>query len=443
MRIINLGRLDDINALSTIENNEKFVIKYMIKKIDIQLPIKTSLKIKNKKNIICNYDKNKSTKRIEVRCQGLLFSKKYINANEIEIFTINKKDEQNNVLCVKINLEKKEGIIVKLKKYKQYKKYDILQIGSGIIKNYIKDNIIDNCIISHDCIFYPRNIFYNTFYNTNPIFKKKIEELDILFGFYKEYIKYKKYYRIIHIYYTNETFEERLQRLIFYRKYYTYSSIKSDTFNTYLYDVVIRNAEIIPEKYNSSLRDPILKKQYSEKIIEWMYEDTIKNIEYYKNNKYRYLEKFYNNIDAKILSDSKYFSKYDDIINKIIEEELKNIYIEDIKNYIKIGIDEISNNKETIIKLFNIKNIDNWFIYIHKKYSKIENLKDYECKRNDIEVLKKFFRYYPLFIELLVIVNTFYEDKNIELKYDFTKNIERMKHILVILIDSYYIMNMR
>jgi hypothetical protein len=442
MKIIIPGGLEDTNSLFLLENNEKFVIKYMIKKIDIEFPIKTSIKIMNKKNIVSDYNQNKASKRIEVLCPGLLCKKQYFHSSKVKIFTINKKGDANDVLCVRIDPEKKEGTIEKLKKYKKYKKYDILQIGIRIIRSYIKDYtkgyIIKDCIISQDCILYHKNKIELS----SPILQKKMEELDILFGFYKEYLQYEKYFEKIQVYYTNETFEERLNRLILYRRYHIYCFICLDPFYNYLYDVVMKNYEIFPEKYNSCLQDPILKRTHPEECIEIIREESIKQIHYYKNNKDIYLEKFYKGINDKVLSESLYFPKYDDISSKIIENELKDIFIEDIKNYIKKGLNDIVEKKEDIIELFEIKNIDKWLISLHKKYKKIKYLQDYKNKQHKRMVLKIFFRYYHLFIELLVIVNTFYEYKQKEVKYDFTKNIERMKYYVFMTRESNYYMDM-
>jgi translation elongation factor EF-G len=207
----------------------------------------------------------------------------------------------------------------------------------------------------------------------------------------------------------------------------------------YLQKKDIYRSNIIPEKYNLFLTEPMLKEQY----IEILKEETIKEIEKYKNNKDLYLEEFYKNINNDVLSDSLSFPKYNDISSKIIEEELKDIFVDDIKNYIKVGLNEMIEKKEEIIALFKIKNINKWFISLDKKYKKIEYLKDYQDKYHKKIILKNFFRYYPLFIELLVIVNTFYEYKQKEVKYDFIKNIERMKHYVFMTRESNYYMNMR
>lgn len=73
-------------------------------------------------------------------------------------------------------------------------------------------------------------------------------------------------------------------------------------------------------------------------------------------------------------------------------------------------------SEKDIPKEWNIKNIDKWFNNLNKLYYKISLSKDFI---ND----------YILYIELLIIINMFYTYKNINIKYDFTENINELNYI--------------
>ena len=108
----------------------------------------------------------------------------------------------------------------------------------------------------------------------------------------------------------------------------------------------------------------------------------------------------------------KLFDNMENMKNKFLRNNInKIIKSEEFKNYIKNGFYYILNNKNDIVKALNIKNIDKFIIYLTKIYSKfIEN--------------------YNLFIELLVIINSFYEYKNINIEYDFSNNLDEIKNII-------------
>ena len=78
----------------------------------------------------------------------------------------------------------------------------------------------------------------------------------------------------------------------------------------------------------------------------------------------------------------------------------------------------VIDNKNDIIKIWKIKNIDKWIIYLIKKYYKIE-------------FVKNFLQDYNLYVELLVIINTFYQYKNIDIQYDFSKKLDEIKNIIL------------
>ena len=134
MKILDLRYISQGNSILTLQNNEKFIIKYMIKKIDIN----NIFEIKNKKNILNEYGKN-----IEFQLSGLLFKISYLENNIINIFTINKYDKHNNVLFLNIDLNNNFISIEKINNYKKHKKYDILQLGIRIIEIFHHNNIIN------------------------------------------------------------------------------------------------------------------------------------------------------------------------------------------------------------------------------------------------------------------------------------------------------------
>ena len=435
MKILDLRYISDCNVISTLRDNEKFIIKYIIKKIDIFYSDKffsensflSIHKYFNKKNIVNEYYTNKYNKRIEVQLHGLLFKINYVDNNIINIFTINKYDKHNNVLSLNIDLINNVAYIDKMSNYKKYKKYDILQIGLRIIQIFHQNNIIKKCIISNNCIFLhnlqkiktnscinyhiPFCIIKNNFLQLNPIIYEKISDIYTLLEFYKEYIKYHKYFGNIYPYNKNEDFNNKLNRLINYKKNIVYYSIKNNKFITYFYDVIIRDIKFEINKYILGLSD------YKNNDIEYLQEKVEIDIEYYKKNKNIYLEKYYKTIDNNIEIYIKYFDKNENIKDKLLNNNITNISIEDIKKYIKNGFNYIINNKNDITKIFKIINIDKWIIYLTRKYSKIETLNN-------------FFKDYTLCIELLVIINIFYEYKNIDIQYDFTKNLNEIQNTI-------------
>ena len=403
MKILDLIYISQGNNILLLENNEKFIIKYMVKKIDIN----SIFQIKNKKNILNQYGKN-----IEFQLPGLLFKINRYN-NIINIFTINKYDTPNNVLFININLNNNFSYIQKINNYKKHKKYDILQLGLRIIEIFYHNNIIKKCILSNNCLIYNRyNIINNNFLITNQSIYQKIENMHILFGFYKEYIKYNKFLTKINIININESFQNKLIRLIKFKINFIYFSIKNNTFITYLYDIIIKNTPFEPHKYMLGLFE------YPTDAIYHLQIQLVKEIEYYKKNKNIYLEKFYKEIDNCIQISMKSFDNMENIKDNLLNNDLTNINIKDFKNYIKNGFNYVLKNKNDIIKIWKIKNIDKWIIYLTNKYYKID-------------FVTKFLQDYNLYIELLVIINTFYQYKNIDIQYDFSKKLDEIKNIIL------------
>lgn len=403
MKILDLRYISQGNSILTLQNNEKFIIKYMIKKIDIN----NIFEIKNKKNILNEYGKN-----IEFQLSGLLFKISHLENNIINIFTINKYDKHNNVLFLNIDLNNNFISIEKINNYKKHKKYDILQLGIRIIEIFHHNNIIKSCFLSNTCLIYNRyNIIKNDFLTTNPNIYQKIENINILLGFYREYIKYNKYLININIYNIDETFKNKLKRLIKFKINFVYFLIKNNTFITYLYNIIIKDIPFEPHKYMLGLSE------YPLDAIYYLQENLKKEIEYYKQNKNIYLERYYKEIDNDIQISMKSFDKIENIKDNLLNDDLNNIKIDNFKNYIKNGFNYIINNKNDIIKLWNIKNIDKWIIYLTKKYSKVE-------------FIKNFLKDYHLYTELLVIINTYYQYKNIDIKYDFYIKIDKIKNII-------------
>lgn len=406
MKILDLRYISQGNNLLILQNNEKFIIKYIIKKIDIN----NIFQIKNKKNIL-----NQCGKYLEFQLSGLLFKISYFENNIIHIFTINKYDKPNNVLFLSIDPNNNSSSIEKINNYKKHKKYEILQLGIRIIQIFHHNNIIKSCILSNSCLIYDRhNIIKTNFLKINPDIYQKIVNVNILLDFYREYIKYNKYLININIYNINETFQNKLKRLIKFKINFVYFSIKSNTFITYLYNIIIKNIPFEPHKYMLGLSE------YPADGIYYLKEQLAKEVEYYKENKNIYLEKYYKEIDNDIQMSMKSFDNIENIKDNLLHnyiKSIKSIKIEDFKNYIKNGFDYIINNKNYITKVWNIKNINQWIIYLTKKYSKVE-------------FIKNFLEDYNLYTELLVIINTFYQYKNIDIKYDFNKKLDEIQNII-------------
>lgn len=387
MKILNLEYISECKMIDTLENNEIFIIKYLNKKINI------NNKIKNKKNII-----SINTKYIIYKCCGILF-KITQNKENIEIYTINKYGLKNNVLVLKINNLLNISYIDKFDNYKYYSKYDILQIGIRILEFYkYKSNEI----------YLPKELFlYNRIKNIKSnIFENKIKELDILFGFYKEYIKYYRYLDSIYPYFIKEEiFQNKLSRLI--KHYYNISCLNTDFFLTHIYDVVIRNYEFDRINYMS-----YCSKFYEKEMLELLLETMLETIDKYKMNKNMYLDLYYKTIETRVLSYAKNFNVIEKLNSKIINFSINT---NEIKEYIYNGLQFIISEKD-IPKEWNIKNIDKFFNNLNKLYYKISLSKD-------------FIKDYILYVELLVIINMFYTYKNINIKYDFTENIDELNYI--------------
>ena len=143
-----------------------------------------------------------------------------------------------------------------------------------------------------------------------------------------------------------------------------------------------------------------------------------KHKQFIKMLTFRVVPAYYKEIDNNIQISMKSFDNIENIKDNLLNNEIISIKIEDFKNYIKNGFNYIINNKNDIIKIWKIKNIDKWIIYLTKKYYKIE-------------FIKNFLQDYNLYTELLVIVNTFYQYKNIDIQYDFTKNLNEIKNIII------------
>lgn len=354
MKILDLRYISHGNNLLILQNNEKFIIKYMIKKIDIN----NVFQIKNKKNILNQYGKY-----IEFQLSGLLFKISYFENNIIHIFTINKYDKPNNVLFLNIDLNNNSSSIEKINNYKKHKKYEILQLGIRITQIFHHNNIIKSCILSNSCLIYNNyNIIKNNFLIINPDIYQKTMNLNILLEFYREYTKYNKYLININIYNINETFQNKLKRLIKFKINFVYFLIKNNTFITYLYNIIIKDIPFEPHKYMLGLSE------YPEDAIYYLKEQLIKEVEYYKENKNIYLEKYYKEIDNDIQMSMKSFDNMENIKYNLLKDDITSIKIEDFKNYIKNGFNYIINNKNYITKVWNIKNINKFIIYLTKKY---------------------------------------------------------------------------
>lgn len=390
MKILNLEYISECKIIDTLENNEIFIIKYLNKKI------KKNNKIKNKKNIT-----SINNKYIIYKCCGILFKITITQNNEnIEIYTINKYGLKNNVLVLKINTLLNISHIDKFNNYKYYTRYDILQIGIRILQFYKNKS---------NEIYLPKELLIsNRLKNIKTnIFENKIKELDILFGFYKEYRKYYRYLDSIYPYFIKEeTFQNKLSRLI---KYYNYTScLNTDFFLTHIYDVVIRNYEFDKVNYMSYC----IKYYQKEEMLELLLETMLETISKYKMNKNMYLDLYYKTIETRVLSYAKNFNVIENLNSKIINFSINT---NEIKEYIYNGLQYILSEKD-IPKEWNIKNIDKWFNNLNKLYYKISLSKDFI---ND----------YILYIELLIIINMFYTYKNINIKYDFTENINELNYI--------------
>ena len=392
MKILNLEYISECKIIDTLENNEIFIIKYLYKKINKN----DKIKIKNKKNIIST-----NNKYIIYKCCGILF-KITISQNKenIEIYTINKYGFKNNVLVLKINTLLNISYIDKFNNYKYYTKYDILQIGIRILQFY-KDK-------SKKIYLTKELLIYNRIKNIKKnIFENKIKELDLLFGFYKEYKKYYSYLDTIYPYLIKEEiFKNKLSRLI---KYYNdISSLNTDFFLTHIYDVVIRNYEFDIINYIS-----YHSKFYEKEMLELLLKIMLEKINKYKMNKNMYLDLYYKTIEKKVLSYAKNYNIIEKLNSKIINFSINT---NEIKEYIYNGLQYIIFEKKDIPKEWNIKNIDKWFYYLNKLYNKINLSND-------------FLKDYKLYIELLIIINMFYTYKNINVKYDFTENINELNYI--------------
>jgi len=327
MKILDLMYISQGNNLLLLQNNEKFIIKYIVKKIDIN----NIFQIRNKKNILNQYGKN-----IEFQLPGLLFKINRYNNIIINIFTINKYDIPNNVLFININLNNNFSSIEKINNYKKHTKYNILQLGLRIIEIFYHNNIIKKCILFNNCLINNKyNIINNNFLITNQSIYQKIENMHILFGFYKEYIKYNKYLTNINIINTNESFKNKLLRLIKFKVNFIYFSIKNNTFVTYLYDIIIKDIPFEPHKYMLGLFE------YPKDAIYYLEIQLMKEVEYYKKNKNIYLEKFYKEIDNCIQISMKSFDNMENIKDNLLNNDLTNINIKDFKNYIKNGFNYI------------------------------------------------------------------------------------------------------
>ena len=390
MKILNLEYISECKIIDTLDNNEIFIIKYLDKKINI------NDKIKNKKNFI-----SINNKYIIYKCCGILFKITITeNKENIEIYTINKYGLKNNVLILKIDTLSNKSYIDKFNNYKYYTRYDILQIGIRILQFYK---------VKYKEVYLPKELLlYNRIKNIKKnIFENKIRELDLLFGFYKEYRENYRYLSTIYPYMIKEEpFQNKLSRLI---KHYNYESfLNKDFFLTHIYDVVIRNYEF--DKVNYML---YCRKYYQkEEMLELLLDNMVQTIDKYKMNKNIYLDLYYKTIESNILSYAKNFNVIEILDWKIINFSINT---NEIKEYIYNGLQYIIYEKN-IPKKWNIKNIDKWFINLNKLYNRIILSKD-------------FLKDYILYIELLVIINMFYTYKNINIKYDFTKNIDELNYI--------------
>jgi hypothetical protein len=346
-----------------------------------------------------------------------LFKINYIN-NIIKIFTINKYDKQNDILIVNIDLLNKNAFIEKCNYYKKYNKFNILEIGLKIIDIYKLSNLINNSIINNN--FFNNNHTnnlnnLNNFYKFNIIvYKNIINSIKIIIFLY-EYNEYHKNYKKISNFYAyknNEIFINKLKRLIKFKITIIYSLINNDTFIIYLYNVIIKDYIFYPEKYILSFFE------YSLEARNLINNQLYKEINYYKQNKNIYLNKFHSKIENNIKIGFQIFDTKENIHIKLINNNIYNINIIEFKNYLEEGYFFILNNKDDIIKLWFINNFDKWFIFLYKKFL-------------NIKFINNIFKDIFLYIELLIIINIFYKFKKINIKYDFINDIDEIKNIIL------------
>ncbi len=346
MKIINIKYKKDIEILLNLKNGEIFVIKYLVKIINKR----NYYKIKNKKNIIYE-DENK----IKFNMNGLLCKIEYNDNNNINIFTINKYSNKNNVIDIIIDNNNYTGFIESYNSYKKYNKQYILQISHKILSIYNNNKNIYYVILNNNC-FININCTYKCQYDT--IYNEIIKVLQLLF-FYKNIKKYMSYRYFISPSFINENIYDKLNRLNIYKyeifndislKYIDYFDIiiynKLKLFNKYVsYTDIIKNNILNIYNYNKIELNKYIEKNYLEiinptnkkRIINlFNVIDYNKFIQYFKNNYIIWNKNINNNI---------FIFDYN-IVNKIKCIELLvtiNIYNNNVFRYIEEFYIDITN----------------------------------------------------------------------------------------------------
>jgi len=405
MKILDIKYENQINLLLNLNNNEFFIIKYLVKKI--YKP--TNIKIKNKKNIIYENDK-----KIEFNMNGLLFTIN-INNNILTIFTINKKYIKNNVLSIIIDINNKNGYIESFKEYKKYNKFNTLTIGLYIINIYINKNIINNYKINNECFLDNKYYIYND----------EINKLKTLLIFYKNINIIIDNKLDIKIYSIKESFISKLNR-INNNKINIYNNyIKYDNINKF-YDIIINNKNNLIEEITNENNFNLFHNNDKNILIKLIKCNYIQYINKYKLNKSEFIKIYYNKIDSTIYSESIIFDKNKPLLNEISKyiNYLINFDKNILNNYIIDGYNKLNNidNLVHILILFNIKNYNNWIKKINKKFIIWNSI--YNVNNSLFNSIYKNLDWIDLYI-MINKYNTYVKLKNniIDYNYDILSNI--------------------
>lgn len=344
MKVFDLKYLEQINLFLNLNNDDKFIIIYLVKILDKPL---INYKIKNKNNII--YENNK---KIEFNMSGILCTIN-IDQNNIYIFTINKYNKKNNVIDIHIDKNNMTGYILNYNSYKKYSKNNILQLSIDILSIYHDIKIIYNIIINNNC-----------FYQNNYIYNNEIKKLLNIFYFYTNIDIYIKYNNYIEPSLISESFCDKLNRLYIYKNNISQNIVEDNI----LYNIIINN-----KVYNDNLNNK--KNLFSNEIIELFKKEKKDYIDKFKNNKNHFLENYFQKINNKILYEMKLFNKYNSILEDIKKHiyYLKNYDKNILNNFVKLNYHSIIdiqniNKLLNILNIFNINNFDIWIKFIKNKY---------------------------------------------------------------------------
>lgn len=405
MKILDIKYKNQINLLLNLNNNEFFIIKYLVKKI--YKP--TNIKIKNKKNIIYENDK-----KIEFNMNGLLFTIN-INNNILTIFTINKKYIKNNVLSIIIDINNKNGYIESFKEYKKYNKFNTLTIGLYIINIYINKNIINNYKINNECFLDNKYYIYND----------EINKLKTLLIFYKNINIIIDNKLDIKIYSIKESFISKLNRINNYKVNIYNNYIKYDNINKF-YDIIINNKNNLIEEITNENNFNLFHNNDKNILIKLIKCNYIQYINKYKLNKSEFIKIYYNKIDSIIYLESLNFDKNKPLLNEISKyiNYLINFDKNILNNYIIDGYNKLNNidNLVHILILFNIKNYNNWIKKINKKFIIWNSI--YNMNNNLFNSIYKNLDWIYLYI-MINKYNTYVKLKNniIDYNYNILSNI--------------------